>query len=269
MEHRLFDFLNCRQLPTGRRTFAMKALRRAAEGFGDARIVAKCDRSIAADEACLRAEMAYRQGKSFASNARGLSNEFDRQIDAIWAGIHGVAQGQAVGEDAVSEQAGDFLKEVFPDGLAGLVNLSFEAQLADMDILLERFELANGDLSAHVDALGIRRHVEQLNVLVPKFRAELERESAAKITYDDLKKVQRDSLDVFAAAVFMVLTTYDTDSAQHAERRAACLAEYHRQNTIVADAYRRYKKLADVDPDTGEALLDEDDTAAAVADPVI
>lgn len=273
MEHRLFDYLNSRQLPTGRRIFAMKAVRRAAEGFGDAQIVAKCDRAIAADQECLRAEMAYRQGKSFASNARGLSNEYDQKIDAIWAGIHAVAQGQTIGEDAVAQKATEFLKEVFPAGLAGLVNLTFEAQLADMDMLLERFVAPTGDLAKHVDALGVRRHVDQLDTLVPKFRAELEKENADEVTYEDVKNFQLDSLDVFAAAVFAVLSTYDTDSARAAERRGVCLAEYHRQNAIIAEAYRRQNRVPDVDPDTGEPVVEsesaesEPELAEAPVDP--
>ncbi|TDP77193.1 hypothetical protein [Bradymonas sediminis] len=276
MEHRTFDYLNSRQLPTGRRIFALKAMRRVAEGLGEAAIVARCDRAIAADEACLRMEMTYRQGKSFATTARGGAAELDREIDAVWAGVHAVAQGQAVGEDAVAEQASAFLKEVFPEGLAGLVKLSFEAQLAHQELLLERFDPNTGDLGAQVDALGVRRHVEHLNFLVPRFRAELERENAAKVTFEQVKRARRDCLDQFAGAVFAVLTTFDTDSAEHAERRAACLAEFHRQNASVVEAYRRQSKVEDVNPETGEPvaepeaepIAEADAPAPAAADPI-
>ena len=272
MQHRLFDFLNSRQLPTGRRIFAMKAIRRAAEDFGEPGIVARCERSIAGEQEMLRLEMAYREGRSFASRARGLASEYDREIDAIWAGMQGIAQGHQVLEGAVAQQATDLLKQVFPDGLAGLVNQPFEAQLAEMDILLERFDAPTGDLAGHINTLGLRRLVDMLRVLVPKFRAELEADAAAKVTYEQVKSARLDCLDRFASVVFMVLNTYATDSAQDVERRAACLAEYHRQNASVVEAYRRQSRVPDVDPETGEPLVEPDSAESEIpeldADPL-
>jgi hypothetical protein len=264
MEHRLFDYLTSRQLPTGRRTFAVKAVRKAAEGYGDADIVAHCDASIAFDAEVLQLEMNYHRGKTFGSTARGEASVYDQKIDALFGGIYGVAQGQMVGEDATAKMAGAFLKSVFPAGLAGLVKLEFEEQLARMDLLVKRFDT---DLSGDVDTLGVRRHVDGVKALMPRLRAELQKETAAKVSYADVKNALIEGLDKFAAVVFAVLSTYDGDSAQDRERRGNLLAEYHRQNDAVADAYRRHEPVKDVHPDTGEPLA-EDETDQDVVEPV-
>jgi|GEM_PF-5121986 len=258
MQQRISEYLNCRKLPTGRRIFTMKAIRRIADDLGDAGIAARCDRSIATDEKTLRVEMDYRYGKIFKSNARGHSTEVDRQIGAVWNAIQAIAQGHTVGEDAVASLATDFVNEVFPHGLAALVQTSFEDRLAEMDILLKRFDMGTpGDLAAHVDALGIRRQVEQLNTLMPKFRAELEKGKVSKVTFAEVKKTQRESFDIFAAAIFAVLATYDTNSAQDVSQREIYLAEFHRQTTNHAAAYRRGHGGLDIDPRTGEAIIEE------------
>jgi len=258
MQKRISEYLNCRKLPTGRRIFTMKAIRRIADDLGDAGIAARCDRSIATDEKTLRVEMDYRYGKKFSSNARGFSTEVDRQIGAVWNAIQAIAQGHTVGEDVVATQATDFLNEVFPNGLAALVQTSFEDRLAEMDILLNRFDAStlSGDLAEHVDAMGIRRQVEQLNTLMPKFRAELEKGRVAKITFAEVKRTRLDSLDIFASAILAVLTAYDTNTAQDVAQRENYLAEFHRQNNNHAAAYRRGHGSLDVDPNTGEALID-------------
>jgi hypothetical protein len=254
MEPRIFDYLTSRQLPTGRRIFAVKAIRKAAEGYGDAKLVALCDASIAFDRETLRLEMNYQKGKSFASDARGKAAEYDLRIDALFTGIYSVAQGHAVGGLATAETAGEFMKTIFPDGLAGLIQLSFEEQLARVHALLERFD---GDLAAAVDEIGARRHVDELKVVVPKFRVELEKETGRKVTYPMVKDARAEGLDKFALVVFAVLSTYGGDSSRDAERRKALLAEYHRQNARIAEAYRRQEAVKDVDPDTGEPLIDD------------
>jgi hypothetical protein len=254
MEFEIFDYLTSRQLSTGRRLFAVKAVRAPAEGYGDAFIVKKCDASLAFDEETLRLEMAYRTGRSLDSTARGRAAEVDAEIDELLGGIYSIAEGQAVGEDATAKKAASFLPAVFPEGLGALTGTTFEEQLAQIEALLKRFD---GDLAATVDALGMRRHADGLAVLAPQFRVELEKEVDADVSYADVKKARIEGLNKFAAVVFAVLATYDGDSAEHRARRDELLSEYHRQNALITEAYRRNRRLGDVDPDTGEPIEDE------------
>lgn len=256
MNARISDYLNSRQLPTGRRLFALKALLNEANRLGSAELAAKCQRAIDTDRQTQRVERAWRQQKSAPGKSRGDAVDLDRQIDALWGAMHSVVRGQMVGDDPLSHKAATFMHEVFPDGLAGLVKRSFEEQLAEQESLLERFAPGTGDLAGHIDALGLRRHVDQLNPLVDAFAHELQLQNNPT-TWGDVTQARSAGLNAFASALFLVLCTWDEDSPQHAAQRAACLAEYHRQDALVAEALRRRRPVVDIDPDTGEELAED------------
>ncbi|QDG54345.1 erythromycin esterase family protein [Persicimonas caeni] len=261
MNHPLFDFLKSRQLPTGRRMFVAQAMRQVAEELGDTELVADCDASLAVDGDTLNVEQNYKRSKSQSSNARGRAMEVDADIDRVLSGMHAVAEGQSVGEDVTADQARTFLVEAFPEGLFALVTQSFEEQLANMNVLLERFD---NDLAAHVDAIGVRRHADKLADLVVEFRAELEKDSRQQVSYADVKNARAKGLEQFAHLIFRALAAHGTD----AETRDRLLAEFQRQNEIVADAYRRNRPVEDIDPETGEPVAD-DTVDDDVVEPVV
>lgn len=265
-EDRIFDYLRSRQLPTGRRIFVLKAVQKVAADYGLNDLEEQCDKAIADDEKTLELERRYkRQQKQPASRGRGDAAGVDRVIDGLLGAMHAIADGQAFGDDETAKKARHFLAEVFPVGLGGLVRLPFEEQLAVEENLLKRFA---GDLEETVRLLGLERHVAHLKELVPEFRAELERSPDKVVTYEDIRKARAAGLDRFAAVVFRVLAENGGSSRAQREQRQTLLAEYHRQNDIIARANRNSRGVVDIDPETGEEMNEEEVLLEEVADPV-
>ena len=249
IQHPLRTYLKGKVLPSGRRIFALGAILSEAQRVGDDQLVSRCEMGLAVNRQAHRIEMRYKSLKNRRSRARGNSVDLDARIGDVLSGMYTVALGQAVGEDSVARLAGEFVLEVAPEGLAALTRQSFEAQLADANVLLERF---HADLAMHVDQLGLRRHVHQLEELVPLFARELARDVEEPYTFTEVKKINNDSREAFAVVVFQVLVTYADDPAT----RQSMLSEFHRQTRLLTDFYKRHRKNIDIDPNTGELVAE-------------
>lgn len=266
MDRHLFDYLESRQLPTGRRTFVLQRMLAAAEELGADEIADACEEAIDGARETMQLELGYDRAKSKKSTARGNAKQLDEQADAQLGAMYKIADGHTVGpdDDDIVEMAGEFLEEVFPLGVGAVIHQEYEQQLATMEALLGRF---SGDLGTHVDELNLTRQVQRVAEIVPAYRAELEQEEDEEVTYAQVKAARMRGLDEMAALVFLVLARYpgiaDVDERQQREK---LLAEFHRQNEFVARAYRRNRRPEDIDPDTGEPL---DDDQAADEEPVV
>lgn len=252
MQTGLFHLLNMRQMPTGRRVFIMRKMRAAAEALGATEIVDRCDEALAWDLKTMDMELGYLSDKGQESRSRGEAQRFDQQIDARLAAMAAIAQASTVGDagDPVVQAAHAFLAEVFPLGVAALTQLSFEEQLAAVEQLLGRF-VAPGDLAAQVDQLGLQRYVTHLGPLVARFRQELEAESIARVTFDQLESARAKGRDLLASAVFLAAATYYRRTPADSQARNALLQELYRQDELLSRAFRRGRKVIDIDPDTG------------------
>lgn len=257
----LRTYLNGKVLPVGRRILTLESILAIARRMGDDALVMRCDTALDANRQARRMEMRYQSNKTKHSRARGESVELDAKVGEVLSGMCTVAQGQAVGDDEVARAAAEFILEVAPDGIAPLTRQSFEAQLTDARVLLDRFD---DDLARHIELLGLTRHREHLRGLVPRFARELLAERAQPCTFSDVKAIDTAARDVFAATIFHVLAVY----ADSPVSRATLLTEYHRQSDLLSKYYRRNRKHVDVDPGTGE-IIDEGDSDSASELPAI
>src|SRR5690554_7576566 len=80
MQTGLFHLLNMRQMPTGRRVFITRKMRKAAEALGATEIVDRCDEALAWDQKTMEMELAYLSDKGQVSRSRGEAQRFDQQI---------------------------------------------------------------------------------------------------------------------------------------------------------------------------------------------
>ncbi|TXD36847.1 hypothetical protein FRC96_09000 [Lujinxingia vulgaris] len=249
----LRTYLNGKVLPAGRRIFTLESIQALASQMGDDALMMRCDTALDSNRQARRIQGRYEIHKSQHSRARGDSVELDAKVGEVLTGMCTVAQGQAVGDDEVARAAKEFIREVAPKGIAPLTRQSFEDQLADGRVLLERFD---SDLARHIELLGLTRHRTQLRGLLPRFARELLAERVEPCTFSEVKESDAVARDAFAAVIFQVLANY----ADNPELRASLLTEYHRQLDLLSRYYRRHRKHVDVDPGTGEVLdaSDED-----------
>lgn len=246
----LYDRLNLRELPTGRRVFAARQVERVAQDLG-ADAVAEAARAVVVhDTQTLEYEARWNEARGHSSRARGQARQVDAAADALIGGMYQVAQGQLTSPDeTTAEAAASYLEAVHPLGLAAATNQRFEDQLGWMRTMLERF---GGPLSDAVDTLRLDTHVTRLGELADELEVELSK-SEDTIAFDTVRQARKAGHELLATLVFQILSTYPDD----ADTRGRLMAEIDRQNNLVGQAYRESGHPDDVDPDTGQPLSDE------------
>lgn len=245
-------YLKFRQLPTGRRIFALQQMLVEARKLEWASLVTFLEDAIRQARQTLELELRWYVTRDDRSVKRGDAVVLDVQIDGQFGAMESIAKAQAVGDtsDPDVKAAQDFVQAVFPLGLTAITQQDFEAQLQHMDLLVERFQ---GDLRGAVEQLGLQKQVGRLVPLVEQFRAELAK-AKEPLTFNQVRAAQQEGLERFAAAVVQVLGTYwDRDETSTA-RREALLAEANRQDELVAESLRRRRPVLDVDPDSGNEV---------------
>lgn len=264
MSTSLLKYFNIRRLPTGRLLFVLNDIRQVAVGLHLQGLVTEVDEAIAHAKKTLELELQWRTRKSDPSKKRGDASIIDSQIDTLLGGIQSIVSGQSVGDesDPAVPAARRFLSSIFPLGLGGITNQSFEQQLGYMDAMQLRF--AN-ELKDDVKTLGLGAKLSQLSTLVEAFRKELEK-TRNEITWNSVVAAQNEGHELLADLFVSIFACHKKRDPETLKRRAALLAEYDRQDRIVYEAQRRRRKVLDVDPDTGLELPSDDALPAVEED---
>lgn len=252
MSNSLLKYFNIRRLPTGRLLFVLNSIRQVAVGLHLRELVAEVDAAIAHAKKTLDLELQWRTRKSDPSKRRGDALLIDSQIDTLLGGVQNIVNGQAVGDDndPAVPAAKRFLASIFPLGLGGITNQSFEQQLGFMDAMKVRFDT---ELEDDIKVLGIGNKLAQLSKLVEAFRQELEK-TRDDLVWETVAAAQNEGHELLSELFVSILSAHKARTPQNAERRAALLAEYDRQDRIVFEAQRRRRRVLDIDPDTGAEL---------------
>ena len=250
------DYFSLRTMPTGRYAFSLKRMRARADAAGLDDVVSRIDRAVEQAQSTLALELKWSKVRNNKSSARGNAAIIDNQIDEQIAAIERRVRAETVGDedDPVVEKAREFLAALFPDGVAAITQQAFEVQLGIMDAMMERID---GDLSAHIAELGLQRHISRLRRLIEDFRTELEDHDDPQVSYDQVKGARATLHEYTCRALVAVFYVLDDEDDQTIETRRHILAPLVRQKELVAEARRRHRVLTDVDPDTGDEVVDE------------
>lgn len=251
----LVSFLNLYLFPTGRREFCLRRFLKALEGTELAHLRARVERGLAHEAATLQLEDRWLGNKGDTEHgpgARALDAELDRALGALDENLASTAK--AFGEDSPrGRAAGRARALLFPKGVQHVTHLPYVQQAAAVRALLERAEtvpeLANLD---ELGVAGIVERVRELNVAYDRALgsrgegASFERVEAAR------KRGQTNLCEiVFVAIAHLVESGYE---GEQAEALGEALREVIAQNEAIKRYYRRRRRVADVDPVTGEEL---------------
>ncbi len=149
--------------------------------------------------------------------------------------------------------AAEALAKLFPGGLRPVVQQIFEEQLAEEKTIIASL---GGELADHVTALALTPQVAKLEGLVHEFAAELERVKAPEIAFDRLRGSRHHGNSRVRQIVGKILGTYNELTDEHEKIRVQLLAPIIDQARRATEAARRGVSVIDVDPETGEDVVD-------------
>lgn len=261
MDATLSALLNFYIFTTGRRLFAMKQVREAADAAGLAELVAHCDAAIDHDGAARDLEARW-VGQSldaqFPPETRQIDILVDTALGALRDGIDAAARTSAPG-DPLGAAAVKLNELLFPKGsVASITTLPMVEELGQVQRILKA--VSSPEWSAVVQDLGLSRHVARLASLEPQYRAALEA-APGKVAFAEVKDARARGQALMLQAVAMILGRHPSDTPADLAGRTALLGPILKQNDAIRLYLRARRSVEDVNPTTGEVEPGSGDTA--------
>ena len=267
MDATLSALLNFYIFTTGRRLFAMKQVRQAADSAGLADLVAHCDAAIDHDGGARDLDarwLGQNVDAQFSPEARQIDILVDTTLGALRDGVDAAARTSAPG-DALGTAAVKLNDLLFPKGsVASITTLPMVEELAQVQRILKA--VTSPEWSATVQDLGLSRHVARLAALEPQYRAALEA-APGKVAFAAVKDARARGQVLMLQAVAMILGRYPSDAPADLAGRTALLGPILKQNDAIRMYLRSRRAVEDVNPDTGEVEPGSGDTAPPPAIP--
>ena len=250
------DVVSLRRIPSGRYAFSLKQMRERADQEGLDEVVQSIDEAIDQAKDTLDKEMRWAAIRNRSSRARGDAALIDNKIDSLISSIRDRVRTDLVGDDddPIRQKAQAFMDTVFPDGVSAIIHQPFEVQLGMMDAMIARIE---SDLSDHVDALGLSRHIDRLAHLIEQFRHELEDNPVDELSFDEVRSAREKLHEATCHVVIALSYLLKSDDPATTRLRHHILRPLQQQQELVAEARRRQRHPTDVDPDTGQEVLED------------
>lgn len=230
-----------------------------AEARGLPQIVETIDQALRRGKEALDIEFNWANSRDQKSQARGQAALLDNRIDQQISALESIVSAKTIGDDGdpVVNSAEEVMSAIFPRGVAAITNQSFEVQLGIMDTMIRRFD---GPFADILEPLGIEREVARLKDLVEKFRHELNATEGPQLTYDQVRGVRTSLHEHLALVVVQIIAAFPGFDEMQSDQREALLAPLNDQQERVAESRSRRRNPVDVDPETGEEVVDTADT---------
>ena len=185
------------------------------------------------------------------SGARGRASEIDNDIDRNLGAIGSRCRSlvDALGaDDDLGGQAVDFMERWFPQSVVAVTTLPFEDELEEVEELLAG-TTGEGVDAATAEALGLAPFLRKLTALVPKFRAELEKQPVGSVTLNEVRAVRKVMHEALCVVVAGLVYEFAEEAA---EVQAAVRKPVEDQEARLSDLRRgRRRVVVDVDPISG------------------
>ncbi|RAL20620.1 hypothetical protein DL240_16445 [Lujinxingia litoralis] len=260
------DFMNLRRMPTGRYARALRLMRARVKDASLPGLEERLEQALKLSEHTLALELSWSTARANVTKARGQAALIDNQIDAQLSALEGSIKAQMVGDEGAPEveMARELHRTFFGQGVAAITQQAFEVQEGQIDAMLVRLDER---FSQHVDALGLGRAVERLRRLTGEFKAELDRDRDPGVSFDQVRAARHQLHEVTCSVLIGILYHLDAGDASSAALRARILEPLLDQQERVAQAYSRHRSPTDVNPETGEEIVEGAEPGAGEAEP--
>lgn len=248
-----------RKQPPGRFAYSVRGVLKeaealAAEGYDVTRLCAMCQDHIRFGRDTLKLRMSYEAGQAgdpdSKSQAVAVDAAADRAISATFRHIDDYRENFAPGSEK-AQAAQTVIQTVFAKGVVGITRQSHVQQFESMEVLLEVFD---HELQHEVRVLNLQDWVERIRELTAEYGAELGRKKVKGIAYSEVRDAETECQERLCQLVARVQGDFNERSDEHSQIRSRLLAPIVEQDDALAEANRRSRRLADVDPDTGAEL---------------
>jgi hypothetical protein len=256
---KVFDHIDIYVFPTGRRTFAQRQIVERAIRLGFVALGHHAQAAVAYDSETLQLKINWKAAHT--SNARFSPEtvKLDQQLDRMVTGLDGYLDSQIrlYGEDSEEGQAAIEIRHTaLPDGPAAITQLGFDQESEAVKALIVR--LGQPDLQAPIALLPeLAKHIEQVHVHHAKYAKALDKDVKVGPSREEIRQRQADGQELLAQSKVLILANYIATKDSDATREL--LAPIERQSEAIRSARRRRRRPTDVDPTTGEDLIEQDD----------
>ncbi|MBA2662857.1 MAG: hypothetical protein H0U74_11210 [Bradymonadaceae bacterium] len=252
-------------MSVGRRILVLTAIEQIAQKHLDTMIAQKAARAIAQERETWSLVQAWNKNKGKRDGTRPdmvlLDGEADRSMSANFRTASNLVASLPP-TNPLNKMGREFIAEYYPEGAGAVTSVRYEDQLTTMEQFLAAWNSATW--RERVDKMGMRPFIDQLEALVPRYRATLMAPVRRSVTFDQVRAAELSGEDRLASIVGLVLGYYGEDTRADRDRRVEYLATYDDQQARVGAYYRRRRPAPDVDPDTGIELPTDEDAALPV-----
>ncbi len=261
-----------RNQPPGRfayclRMVLLEAGALAAEGHDVAGLTVMCQEHIRFGRDTLKLRMMYEAGQVGTPESKSKASAIDAAADRVISAAFRQVDDYRVNfspDHAKAKAAQKVITAVFARGVVNITRQSHVQQFESMETILEIFDT---ELVHEVAALNLEDWVERIRELTGEYGAELGRHKVKGISYSDIRDAETECQERLCQLVARVMGDFNDRSDAHSQVRSRLLAPIVMQDNAIADANRRSRRVADLDPDTGveQDVPESTDNAGSVA----
>ena len=246
------DYMSLARLPGGRQLVVVRRMMEVARPLKLAALIAALQRAeaLTTDRIALEARFVAQRD---AGSARVEGGELDQLIDTACGIIDRTCETALVGErinPAKAKHARALRAALFPAGLAAVVKVSYEEELAQL--IRIKAALGGKEVEAALGALALKDEAQLILDNIDAYEEAIKRASG-QVTFKDVVARRRECHEALCLVVAMVLSAfYDPADAAHVEGRARLLAPLDEQVSVMRAQRRARTPRTDLDPKTGE-----------------
>jgi hypothetical protein len=249
------DLINLYVFPTGRRIYAQRQVLAIATEREITLLVRQLVANIAADQATrdLELQWAGHDDRKHALGAPAVDAELDRAVSALSETVNlklvAFGSGSKMGQAALRIR-----QRIFPMGMQAITALTYVEQHEAVSTLL-RLLGPGGDLANQVEILRLDDLLERIGEVNERYGKLLSTGNIRDVTHDKIRKAQATGQRNLLRVAAWILGHYQDDD-RDLEARLTLLGPIVRENEAIRVHRRNRRRPTDVDPETGEEIID-------------
>ncbi len=265
MTIQLNEIFSLYRFPNGRRAYALEGVKVAAEELNQPEIAAAAQSAFAWEKDTTSMHRQWTLDKKTKEGVREEAVELDKKIDRAVSGL--ATQLQALSSAFEGGDLGKLaqrtLDRLIPGGVAGIVLLNYEEQLAKCRELVASFRALPADDLAQ---LNVEPMLSLIESLIPQFKKALDGASTRELSYADIKAREAQGQELMLSVLAQCIAAYPNPTDEDRAQRDRLIAPILDQQRRLKESFARRTGQTDIDPDTGEELLPSSPAAATAAE---
>jgi hypothetical protein len=249
------DLINLYVFPTGRRIHAQRQVLEIAAEREITMLVRQLEANVAADRATRELELQWagHESRKHAPGAPAVDAELDRALSALSETINAKLVAFGLGSD-VGQAALRVRQHVFPMGVQAITALTYVEQHESVCTMLGLLG-PGGELSEQAQVLRVEDLIERIDQINERYGKLLRSGSVRNGMHDRIRKAQAEGQRNLLRVVAWILGHYQDDD-RDLEARLTLLGPIVREQEAIRVHRRNRRRPTDVDPETGEEIVD-------------